>query len=220
MSAPIIATDGRAIVLDLSAGARLCGQEIADLDVATLSSLIDKTMADAGTGFAFGRWAEPRELYRTSHFASDAGEDRTIHIGLDLFCRAGTAVQTPLDGVVEYVANNERELDYGPMLILRHTDAAGEDFYTLYGHLSLDTLDRVSPGQTVAAGEQIASVGEPPANGNWPPHLHFQLIKDLLGLGVDFPGVALKSQQEYWLDLSPSPASFFPECSADQLEYS
>ena len=218
MTAAIIETDGSAVVLDLSTGAKLCGKPVAGLGVDDLSALIDQAMHDAGTQFAFGRWAEPRELYTSDSFASGSDETRTIHMGIDVFCTAGTLVYTPLDGVVEHVANNRRELDYGPMIILRHGGHDGE-FFTLYGHLSLDTLDRVATGQAVTAGERIASVGEPPGNGNWPPHLHFQQINDLLGLGVDFPGVALKSEQDHWLGLSPSPAKFFPECEKDQLEY-
>lgn len=219
MNAPVIETDDRAIVLDLSSGARLCGKEIAGLDVSALGELINRTMADAGTAFAFGRWAEPRDLYSNENFATDTEEPRTVHVGIDLFCAANTSVHAPLDGVVAFVANNARELDYGPMVILRHPADGTDDFYTLYGHLSLDTLDHLSPGQEVAAGEQIAWVGAPPVNGNWPPHLHFQRINDLLGLGVDFPGVARKSDQDYWLGLSPSPADFFPELDAKQLEY-
>ena len=218
MTATVIETDGRAIVLDLSTGATLYGQPIAGLGATGLGALIKRSMADADTAFAFGRWAEPRELYSNDNFAGDTDETRTIHMGIDLFCRAGTPVCTPLDGVVEHVANNEGELDYGPLLILRHDDADRE-FFTLYGHLSLDTLDRMRAGQKVAAGERIAAVGAPPTNGNWPPHLHFQLINDLLDMGTDFPGVALKSQQDYWLGLSPSPAAFFPECKPESLEY-
>ena len=218
MTAKIIETDGKAIVLDLSTGATLCGQSIAGLDVDELGKLIDQRMAEAGTAFAFGRWAEPRELYSNDNFATqESDETRTIHLGIDVFCAAGTPVHAPLDGVVEYVANNEGELDYGPMLIVRH--GMENDLRTLYGHLSPGTLDHVREGQAVAAGDTIAWVGAPPTNGNWPPHLHFQLINDLLELGTDFPGVALKSEQRRWLDLSPSPAPYFPEVSAQALEY-
>ena len=218
MTAAVIETDGHAVVLDLSSGARLCGKSIAGLGVEALSALIDQHMAEAGARFAYGRWREPRQLYNNDDFASDGGEMRTVHMGIGVFCAAGTPVHAPVDGIVQHAANNDRELDYGPMLIVRHGEH-GDEFFTLYGHLSLDTLDRVAVGQAVVAGEQIASVGEPPGNGNWPPHLHFQQINDLLGLGVDFPGVAPKSEQEYWLDLSPSPARFFPGCKARLLEY-
>lgn len=221
MPATIVKTDGRAIVLDLSTGAKLCGEDIAGLDVAELGELIDRTMTSAGTGFAFGRYAEPRELYSSDNFASDAStESRTIHMGIDLFCVADTPVFSPLDAIVAFVANNTNELDYGPMVILSHKAKPANEFFTLYGHLGLDALDNVSEGQRIRAGEQIATVGTPPTNGNWPPHLHFQLINDLLDLGTDFPGVALKSEQDYWLGLSPSPAAYFPECDAATLEYS
>lgn len=220
MNSPIIKTDGRAIVLDLSTGARLCGEDIAGLNTAELGELINRAMADAGTAFAFGRYAEPRDLYSNDNFAStDSAECRTIHMGIDLFCESGTPVFSPLDGKVAYVENNASELDYGPLIILRHTTALSGEFFTLYGHLSMETLLLVSAGQDIAAGEQIATVGSPPTNGNWPPHLHFQRINDLLDLGVDFPGVSLKSQQDYWLRLSPSPAEFFPECDASSLEF-
>ena len=77
---------------------------------------------------------------------------------------------------------------------------------------------QVRQGQLVRAGQAIATVGAPPGNGNWPPHLHFQLILDLLGLGQNFPGVARASEQSYWLGLSPSPARFFPDMPAGELD--
>ncbi len=219
--AKIIDTDENAIVLDLSSGSRLQGQEIAGLNAEELGALIDEAMRIADTGFAFGRYGEPRELYSNENFADAEGhEARTIHLGIDLFCVAGTPVFTPLDGTIEIVANNDRDLDYGPMVVVRHPIGDVGAFYTLYGHLSLDTLERVEAGQTVSAGEQIASVGMPPTNGNWPPHLHTQLIVDMLGSGRNFPGVAQKSQQDYWFEISPSPAIFFPECESKLLEYS
>lgn len=220
-SAPIVSTDGKAIVLDLSSGSRLRGIAVANLDAEQLGTLIDETMADAGTGFAFGRYAEPRDLYDSDHFAGDgAAEKRTVHLGLDLFCVAGTPVFAPLDGKVELLANNARKLDYGPMVVLRHQSDSDDPFFTLYGHLGMEVLDRLQAGQGINASEQIATIGSPPQNGDWPPHLHFQLILDLKDLGVDFPGVACKSQQEYWLGLSPSPAAFFPECAPQALEFS
>mgnify|MGYP001823958621 CR=1 FL=1 len=99
MTAAIIQTDGRAIVLDLSTGASLGGKPVAGLGAAELGALIDQEMVAAGTNFAFGRWAEPRELYSNEHFAGDADESRTIHMGVDLFCKPGTPVHVPLDGV-------------------------------------------------------------------------------------------------------------------------
>ena len=104
------------------------------------------------------------------------------------------------------------------MLVLEHETKTGEPFYSLYGHLSLSGIGHIQEGQTVQAGDRIATIGSPPENGNWPPHLHFQLINDLLGLGANFPGVALHSEEAYWLALSPLPGMFFPECDSERLD--
>lgn len=79
------------------------------------------------------------------------------------------------------------------------------------GGPAIDADVVVVDDEIVLVGQSLLA-GEPPTNGNWPPH--FQLINDLLG-----PGVALRSRQYYWLELSPSPAQFFPELAADSLEY-
>ena len=218
--APVVAIDDAAIILDLGPGARLGGVDIRAADTARLSALIDDALSSAGTDFAFGRYGEPRELYHGDLFAGrDGGERRTVHLGIDLFCRAGTTVHAPLDGVVQFAENNRGELDYGPVLILRHTREDGSPFYTLYGHLSTETLEHTAVGQPVSAGQEIARIGNPPDNGNWPPHLHLQIINDLLGMGADFPGVAFRSEWSFWSSLSPSPAAFFPGIDPGELEY-
>src|SRR5262249_23733641 len=90
-------------------------------------------------------------------------------------------------------------------VILEHRTPEGQTFYTLYGHLGLETLAGLRVGQTIAAGQQLGSIGSPEGNGNWTPHVHFQLIVDLLNLDCQFPRVALSSQREVWLSLSPDP---------------
>ncbi len=42
-------------------------------------------------------------------------------------------------------------------------------------------------------------------NGGWTPHLHLQIITDLLELGTDFPGVAPPAQRAAWTSLCPDP---------------
>lgn len=219
--APIIETDGNAVILDLSQGSTDLGQPLRGIDVETFGALVDNKMAGAGSGFAFGRYGEDRELYNNELFREPGcDESRSIHMGIDLFCAVGTRVHAPLDAEIVVVANNTADLDYGPMLILRHRSDSGAPFFTLYGHLDLSSLSSLSEGANVTAGKQIAALGSPPENGNWPPHLHFQIILDLLGFGTKFPGVALPSQRTLWLGLSPSPARFFPECEAASLNCS
>ncbi len=217
----VIKTDGGAIVLDLRKNSDLFGSDPGDLELERLAALIDGAIGEADASFGFGRYAEPRALYNNENFGDpeQASGHRTVHLGIDIFCPADTPVFTPLDARVELLANNNRELDYGPMLVLRHTTDAGEPFFTLYGHLSSSCLDSLEVGQELKAGDQIAQVGRPPENGNWPPHLHLQLILDLLDLDADFPGVATASQQELWCALSPSPACFFQEFDPTELRY-
>lgn len=216
---PVIHTDGSSLVLDLSLGSMMLGEPLSGLGVDRFGQLINKACADAGTEIAYGRWGERREVYGNDLFASSGSEAmRDVHLGVDVFCAPGTAVHAPMTGTVHIKANNAQELDYGPMIVLDHEIGGGHSFYTLYGHLALASVDDLEPGQRIGAGEQFAEVGAPPENGNWPPHLHFQLILDLLGLGAAFPGVAFPAQQDAWLALSPSPARFFPDCDPQALD--
>jgi 4-aminobutyrate aminotransferase-like enzyme len=147
-------------------------------------------------------------LYTSPLFGADADpldERRTIHLGIDLFVEPGAAIHAPLDGVVHLLARNTAPLDYGPLVILRHLTPGGLEFFTLLGHLSEDTLGGLSTGQRVTRGQTIARVGRPPENGGWPPHVHFQVVLDLLDLDADFPGVAFASQRGVFKSLSPDP---------------
>jgi len=124
---------------------------------------------------------------------------------MDLFAEPGAPLSAPLDGVVHVVANNSAALDYGPLVILRHETSDGEEFFTIYGHLSKDSLVSLKVGQRVSRGQRFARVGSAQENGGWTPHIHFQIILDLLELGADFPGVASASQRSVWTSLSPDP---------------
>ena len=105
---------------------------------------------------------EPRLLYVAPSFAGNGrltDEHRTIHIGLDLFAVAGTPVFAPLPGVIHAFADNRHVQDYGPVIVLRHETDDGVEFFTLYGHLSRESLSRVRVGQSVDAGDQIDDEG-------------------------------------------------------------
>ena len=60
-------------------------------------------------------------------------------------------------------------------------------------------------GKTIQAGEKIAEIGPYPENGDWPPHLHVQLMTDMLGLRGDFPGVCSLPDREKFLAICPNP---------------
>src|SRR5256884_3811050 len=165
-------------------------------------------MKCAGASVGVGRYDEPRLLYTSPLFGASGNptdERRTIHLGMDLFVEPGAPLSAPLDGVVHIVANNSAPQDYGPLVILRHETSGGEEFFTLYGHLSKESLVSLEVGQRVSRGQRFARVGSTQENGGWTPHLHFQIILDLLELGADFPGVAYASQRSVWTSLSPDP---------------
>jgi 4-aminobutyrate aminotransferase-like enzyme/Ser/Thr protein kinase RdoA (MazF antagonist) len=196
------------IVFDLSVGSAFLGADPSAAETPALTEKIFNEMKRAGVSASVGRYDEPRPLYTSSLFgASDdpTNERRTIHLGIDLFMEPGTSVRAPLEGSVHIVANNAAPLDYGPLVVLRHETGSGEEFFTLYGHLTKDTLQGLKIGQHIASGQFFARVGSAQENGGWTPHLHFQIILDLLELGADFPGVAYPSQRTVWTGLSPNP---------------
>ena len=210
-AAPIVGIDLRtepSLVLDLSVGSALLGADPSASELASMTETIFREMKRAGVSVGVGRYDEPRRFYKSQLFGDNTNpleERRTIHLGIDLFVEPGTPVQAPLDGRVHTVTNNVAPFDYGPLVILRHEEGEGRAFFSLYGHLSTATLTKLKLGQRVRRGQEFAHIGEPHENGGWPPHLHFQIILDLLELDADFPGVAAASQRAVWTALSPDP---------------
>jgi len=197
------------IVFDLSVGSLLLGADLRAAETAALTETLFGQMREKGVQVGIGRYDEARLIYPGLAFATGehpTDERRTVHLGIDLFVAPESPICAPLDGTVHCLANNTADKDYGPLIILQHVTDQGHKFYTLYGHLSEDSLTGFAQGQSVARGERLAGVGAPPGNGNWPPHLHFQLIIDLLELDRDFPGVAPASQRNLWRSLSPDPS--------------
>ena len=200
---------GNLLVCDLTVGSRELGNLQDFGDIATLTRNLFDRLQRAGVSVGLGRYNEARPLYTSEIFKSegnDGPEWRTVHLGFDLFMEAGSPIFAPLDGRVHSFRLNVGPLDYGPTIILEHTVADGAlTFYTLYGHLSADSLAGLSEGLKVKRGALIARMGDESINGGWTPHLHFQIITDLLDRVGEFPGVALPSQREVWLSLSPDP---------------
>ncbi len=154
---------------------------------------------------AFGGYNEIRNLYkRSTVFRNDISDERNIHIGLDLWIKAGTTVLAALDGKVHSFQNNTSLGDYGPTIILEHEIKAIK-FYTLYGHLSEQSLVELFVGKQFKKGEKIATLGNFPINGDYAPHLHFQIIKNIGNYKGDYPGVCSKKDLDFYLDNCPDP---------------
>ncbi len=154
-----------------------------------------------GYKYGIGGYNEDRVLYkRSNHF--EAQEPRTIHLGIDVWAPAGTGVYAPLGGVVHSFAFNNNFGDYGATIILQH-QLDGVAFHTLYGHVSLKDLAALQQGKYINRGELIAHFGEPEENGDWPPHLHLQVIEDMELKEGDYPGVCSKKERDNYLRNCP-----------------
>jgi len=153
----------------------------------------------------FGGYLEKRNLYqRSSLFTKSSSRDRSIHLGIDLWIDAGTKVLAAFDGEIHSFQNNTALGDYGPTIILKHT-LNSFHFYTLYGHLSLESIEELKMGQLFKKGETIATLGEAKVNGDYAPHLHFQIIRDIQDFYGDYPGVCSEEQLSFYQKNCPNP---------------
>lgn len=190
----------------------LSPDEIADTE--RFATWINRTLQAHQARYGIGGYGEHRTLYaRSKHFDQAPGgapskiiseEPRRLHLGIDVWGPAGTKVMAPLDGIVHSFAFNNNDSDYGATLILTH-HLDGKAFHTLYGHLSLNSIKNLFEGKKIQKGEVIAEFGMRFENGNWPPHLHFQLIDDMQDWKGDYPGVCRFSERQQWLDNCPDP---------------
>lgn len=196
----------------------LSPEQIADTE--SFAQYINKTLREQHSKYGIGGYNEHRTLYaRSKHFDTDQGrsadpgaaignkqepEPRRLHLGIDIWGPAGTKVMAPLAGIVHSFAFNNKDSDYGATLILTHY-LEGRTFHSLYGHLSLNSLKNLQEGKHIQKGEVIGEFGMRFENGNWPPHLHFQLIIDMQGWKGDYPGVCRFSERQRWLENCPDP---------------
>jgi 4-aminobutyrate aminotransferase-like enzyme/Ser/Thr protein kinase RdoA (MazF antagonist) len=199
---------GSQLVFDMSVGSPLGGVNDDAKDPTATTKRLFKQMQDTHVNVGIGRYNEARLFYTAEQFeiqTDEMPEQRTVHLGIDLYMQSGSPVYAVLDGKVHSFNNNHADLDYGPTIILEHEADEGYHFYTLYGHLSLDSLIGLKAGKPVGKGEPFARIGETETNGGWPPHLHFQIIVDMLGERGNFLGVARPSQRDIWTSISPDP---------------
>ena len=171
-----------------------------------LEDYIWKHMKNDQAKIAYGGYLEKRGIYnRSQHFNQNNLEtERNIHLGMDLWIEAHTPIYAPLDGQLHSFKDNSGFGNYGPTLVLKHK-LNGVKFYTLYGHLSLKSLSKKRFGDSIVKGQQIATLGTAKENGDYPPHLHFQIIKDIEDYLGDYPGVSNEKDLEFYKANCPNP---------------
>jgi 4-aminobutyrate aminotransferase-like enzyme/Ser/Thr protein kinase RdoA (MazF antagonist) len=197
--------------LDLSVSSKWIGheQEFNDLDF--FKYKINKLQASNPNKIIAGGYLEPRPIYTSTEYdkiGNYGKESRTIHLGIDFWLPEHTPVHALFDGEVVIAANDAGNKEYGGLVVLKHRIETLE-FYTLYGHLMVASATQYKVGDTIKKGSEIAVLGNYPENGNWVPHLHFQIMLSLLNYTNDFPGVAYHNQIKIWESLCPDPNVLF-----------
>ena len=184
-------------------------KELLDIDFGdtkVFTKYVQEKLKKEKAKFGIGGYDELRAFYERSKVfdATSDEEPRRLHLGIDIWGEEGTKVYAPLGGMVHSFAFNKNFGDYGATLVLLH-QLDTVTFYTLYGHLSLDDIAKVTEFQYIIRGQVIGHLGKPEENGHWPPHLHFQVIKDMRTYKGDYPGVCKYSESKKYLDNCPNP---------------
>ena len=152
----------------------------------------------------WGGYLEQRLIYASSTIFHQDKHPRNIHLGLDFFAAVDTSIFAPIAGHIHSFQDNTGFRDYGPTIILRH-EAEGYRFHTLYGHLSRGSLTGLAVGMEVHKGQHLGWLGDEAENGQWPPHLHFQIIQDMGDHHGDYPGVTSIEDLAYHSNNCPDP---------------
>ncbi|MDB4289596.1 peptidoglycan DD-metalloendopeptidase family protein [Flavobacteriaceae bacterium] len=167
---------------------------------------INQYLHDLNKSVAFGGYLETRSIYtRSTHFeTNNALESRNIHLGVDLWCAAETPVLAAFDGVVHSFQDNTNHGDYGPTIVLKHC-INGVTFYTLYGHLSKSSIKTLYKNTQIIKEQVIGYLGDAAVNGDYAPHLHFQIIKNIADYEGDYPGVSSQKDLDFYSANCPDP---------------
>ncbi len=217
--APVLGEGGRerlaqAPVLDLSVGSPDADVHPLRHDPDLLERRVDEALAagaaEGGGPLGLGRWNEARLVYSEPAFRAGPRPNdrrRTRHLGVDLFAPPGTALHAPLEAVVRRVAVDAGAQGYGPWLLLEHRTDDDDGFHTVWGHLDGHSVAGLRAGTKIAAGAAFARIGARPENGDWPPHLHLQVLLGEPPVDGAPPGVAHPSAARGRLALSPNPAA-------------
>ena len=189
--------------LDLSVSSKWIGHQNDFNDLDLFQFKIDRLQQKSPDKIIAGGYLEPRPLYTLTAYdkvGNHGKESRSIHLGVDFWLPAHAFI----DGEVVFAVNDSGNKEYGGLVVLKHQLKAFT-FYTLYGHLTVESATNNIVGNTIKKWELIGKLGNYPENGNWAPHLHFQLMLSLLDYNDDFPGVAYHSQIEVWKSICPDP---------------
>ena len=206
--------------VDMSVSSSWLGHEFEYFDSEFCKFKWAKLIQNAPTSLFAGGYLETRPFYCTPAYQIEGNcglEYRTVHLGIDFSVKEQTPVHAFTDGKVFCVHDNEIDKDYGPTVILKHPLSDGTCFYSLFGHLSRECIQRLQKGDELQKGDLIGYVGTSSENGGWEPHLHFQFMMSMLEHECNYPGVATPSSIPVWKDICPDPSLLFYEINSALL---
>jgi len=180
-------------------------EQVSLSDPEQCQAYIDRILQIENAVVAYGGYLEKRNLYADNpNFSSGVKSLRNIHLGIDFWSMAGTKVIVPADGTVHSFKNNAVKGDYGPTIVLKH-EVKEFHFHSLYGHLSIESLEDLYKGKKLERGAVLGTLGTAEINVNYAPHLHFQLIIDMEDKNGDYPGVCSDEDLEFYTKNCPDP---------------
>jgi len=204
--------------LDLSVSSKWIGHQKDFNNLDLFQFKIDQLQKEKPNKIIAGGYLEPRALYTSNAYdkiGNYGKESRTIHLGVDFWFPENTAVHSIFDGEIVVAVNDAGDKEYGGLVILKH-QTNNFMFYTLYGHLSVESATQHEVGDSLKKGQKIGELGNTKENGNWVPHLHFQVLLSILDYKTDFPGVAYFKQIEVWKSICPNPNLIFKSEALDK----
>jgi murein DD-endopeptidase MepM/ murein hydrolase activator NlpD len=184
-------------------------KELDEFDIecsASWSKYLQNFLKSRHKSIAFGGYLERRSLYKRSKHFNKAGSliGRNIHLGIDLWCETDTPVLAVFDGLIHSFSDNTNFGDYGPTIVLKHC-IKDVVFYSLYGHLSRLSIKGLIKNTQITQGQVIGKLGSRDINGDYAPHLHFQIIKDIQDYLGDYPGVSSEIDLPFYIENCPDP---------------
>ena len=197
--------------IDLSVSSAFSGHQEEFNNLDALQFKIEQLQKEVPDTIISGGYLEPRALYTSPEYDTRGNygkRSRVIHLGIDFWLPAYTPVHALFDGEVVIAVNDAGNKEYGGLVVLKHQQ---KDFifYTLYGHNTIESALQHNVGDVVKKGKQVSVLANYPENGEWAPHLHFEIMLSLLEYTNDFPGVGYYHQIEVWKSICPDPNLLF-----------
>ncbi len=168
----------------------------------------NEMLAATGARYLVSRYGEDRRAMLAGN--AIAREDRTLHMGVDIFAKDLETVYAPCNGTIVKVGREPQDHSFGYYAILKPRDYRGVYFF--FGHLS---SDQPSLG-IIRAGQPLAKLGDYKGheNGGWSRHLHLQIFRKLPSDDEALIGYSSIADFPANSRLFPDPLPYFPEWRA------